>query len=142
MFHLNIGLRQQEAHWPFSQTYNIFQLCPSQLDKTLHVVSCLQVLGDNTDQLVDKLLAQIKPGIISATDGLSTTAADEIMAKLRDWLDGDDEEIGGGVKGAAGDAEGAAPAAEMEQLQVADEVRGVRLLGVQLSAVCLALQLL
>jgi hypothetical protein len=64
------------------------------------------------------------------------------MAKLRDWLDGDDEEIGGGVKGAAADTEGAAPAAEMEQLQVADEVRCVELLGAWLSAVCLALQLL
>lgn len=77
----------------------------------------VQVLGDNTDQLVDKLLAQIKPGIISATDGLSQTAADEIIAKLRDWLDGDDEDIGSGVKGTT------APTDEMDQLQVADQVR-------------------
>lgn len=51
------------------------------------------------------------------------------MAKLKDWLDGDDDEIGGGVKGAnaaaaaAGEAEGGdAPAAELEQLQVSGEV--------------------
>lgn len=84
-----------------------------------------KVLGDNTDILVEKLLAQIKPGIRDATDGLSATATDEIMAKLKDWLDGDDEEIGAGVKGSTGGAaaagEAEAPAAEMEQLQVAEE---------------------
>jgi hypothetical protein len=49
------------------------------------------------------------------------------MAKLKDWLDGDDEQIGAGVKGSTGGAaaagEAEAPAAEMEQLQVAEEVR-------------------
>lgn len=97
----------------------------------------MQVLGDNTDELVDKLLAQFKPGIVSATDGLSATAAEQIMAKLKDWLDGDDEEIGGGVKGgqAGGEAEAAPPAAEMEQLQVAEEeVRGTAMNAIGLVA--------
>lgn len=75
------------------------------------------MLGDNTDELVDKLLARFKPGIVDATDGLSATAAEQIMTKLKDWLDGDDEEIGGGAAAAE------APAEEMEQLQVNDEVR-------------------
>jgi hypothetical protein len=87
----------------------------------------LQVLGDSTDELVEKLLAQIKPGIITTTDGLSSNAAETIMAKLRDWLDGEDEEIGTGVKGAEG--EEAAPVAEMEQLQVEEEVRCYSLFG-------------
>jgi hypothetical protein len=84
-----------------------------------------QVLGDDTDELVDKLLAHVKPGIISATDGLSSTAAEQIMAKLKDWLDGDDQDIGSGVKsgGGAGEEAAALPTEEMEQLQVTEEVR-------------------
>jgi hypothetical protein len=76
--------------------------------------------------LVDKLLAHVKPGIISATDGLSSTAAEQIMAKLKDWLDGDDADIGGGVKSGGGGGEDAAarvPTEELEQLQVTEEVR-------------------
>lgn len=65
--------------------------------------------------MIDQLLAQFKPGITSATDGLSASAAETIIAKLKDWLDGDDEEIGAGV----------APTEQMEQLQVA-EVRNVQ----------------
>lgn len=80
-----------------------------------------QVLGDSTDELVEKLLAQIKPGITETTDGLSSNAAQTIMDKLRDWLDGEDDEIGSGVKGATEGGE-EAPVAELEQLQVEEEV--------------------
>jgi hypothetical protein len=59
--------------------------------------------------LVDKLLAHFKPGIIEATDGLSASASEQIVGKLRGWLQGEEaEEIGGGVAGAAAAAAAAA----------------------------------
>lgn len=64
---------------------------------TCHVQSPLQVLGDNTDVLVSKLVERFRPGITTATDGLSTNATQRIMDKLKDLLDGRDPETGAQV---------------------------------------------
>eukprot|EP00775_Hariotina_reticulata_P012805 gene12805-12933_t len=53
-----------------------------------------KVLGDNTDVLVAQLVERFRPGITSATDGLSSQATDYIIAKLKDLLDGRDPVTG------------------------------------------------
>lgn len=60
------------------------------------------MLGDNTDVLVAQLVERFRPGITSATDGLSGQATDYIIAKLKDLLDGRDP-VTGEVDTAAAD---------------------------------------
>jgi hypothetical protein len=63
----------------------------------------VQVLGDNTDVLVGKLVEVFRPGVTSATDGLSDNATRMILDKLKDILDGSDE--GEGAAAEAGTRE-------------------------------------
>lgn len=43
----------------------------------------LQVIGDRTDGLVNLLLEKFRPGVTSATDGLSLTATQKIMEQVK-----------------------------------------------------------
>lgn len=68
-----------------------------------------KVLGDRTDVLVERLLERFRPGVTSATDGLSVSATRQILDLLKDLLDGRDED------------EAAAVSQQVQQLQVSEE---------------------
>lgn len=67
-----------------------------------------KALGDNTSELVSKLVELMRPGITDATSGLSTQATDLIMARVRSALSGndDDETAQAQDQQAAGGADG------------------------------------
>lgn len=48
------------------------------------------MLGDRTDQLVLRLVDRLRPGITSATDGLSDDATRIIMEFVHDLVGGDE----------------------------------------------------
>lgn len=77
---------------------------------------CGKVLGDNTDVLVAQLVERLRPGITSATDGLSSQSTDYIIAKLKDLLDGRDPVTG------EPDTAADEPSRGIANLQVAEQV--------------------
>ncbi|KAF6252771.1 hypothetical protein COO60DRAFT_1551454, partial [Scenedesmus sp. NREL 46B-D3] len=92
-----------------------------------------QVLGDNTDQLVELLVNFFRSGINDATAGLSGSATQKIMEQLKDLLDGAEAEAASSSAAAQGPAGGEQVAAQVEQLQVA-EAPGQRSRGLELPA--------